>query len=87
MTLRGLAETLFDAIEKEGARAPRLSSEERGTVCRVLRGVVEVEGFTQAASDEVIAFEGTRRGCGPATTRVGRGAWPWSRRERHCSVE
>lgn len=62
MTLRGLAETLFDAIEKEGARAPRLSSEERGTVCRVLRGVVEVEGFTQAASDEVIAFEGGAMG-------------------------
>ena len=62
MTLRGLAETLFDAIEKEGLRAPRLSSEERGTVSRVLRGVVEVEGFTQAASDEVIAFEGGAMG-------------------------
>ena len=47
MTLKGLAETLFDSIEKEGARAPRLSSEERGTVCRVLRGVVEVEGFSK----------------------------------------
>ena len=62
MTLRGLAETLFDAIEKEGARAPRLSSEERGTVRRVLRGVVEVEGFSEAVSDEVIAFEGGAMG-------------------------
>ena len=62
MTLTRLAETLFDAIENEGARAPRLSSEERGTVSRVLRGVVEVEGFTDATSDEVIAFEGGATG-------------------------
>jgi F-type H+-transporting ATPase subunit alpha len=62
MTLVRLAETLFDAIEKEGTRAPQLSSEERGTVSRVLRGVVEVEGFTDATSDEVIAFEGGATG-------------------------
>ena len=62
MTLTRLAETLFDAIEKEGARAPRLSSEERGTVSRVLRGVVEVEGFSEATSDEVIGFEGGATG-------------------------
>ena len=62
MTLRGLVETLFDAIEKEGARAPRLSSEERGTVSHVLRGVVEVKGFTEATSDEVVAFEGGAMG-------------------------
>ena len=60
--LRELAETLFDEIEKEGTRAPRLSSEERGTVSRVLRGVVEVEGFTEATSDEIIAFEGGATG-------------------------
>lgn len=62
MTLFGLAGTLFDAIEKQAARAPQMSSEERGTVSRVLRGVVEVEGFTQATSDEVIAFEGGAMG-------------------------
>ena len=62
MTLRVLVDTLFDAIEKESARAPRLSSEERGRVSRVLRGVVEVEGFTEATSDEVIAFEGGATG-------------------------
>jgi F-type H+/Na+-transporting ATPase subunit alpha len=62
MSLQALAETLFDAIEKEAARAPRLSSEERGTVSRVLRGVVEVEGFTEVTSDEVIAFEGGATG-------------------------
>ncbi len=62
MTLSGLAETLFDAIEKEGARAPHLFSEERGAVSRVLRGVVEVEGFTEATSDEVIAFAGGATG-------------------------
>lgn len=62
MSLTDLAETLFDAIEKQGARAPRLSSEERGTVSRVLRGVVEVEGFSEAASDEVIAFDGGATG-------------------------
>jgi F-type H+-transporting ATPase subunit alpha len=60
--LKELAETLFDEIEKEGTRAPRLSSEERGTVSRVLRGVVEVDGFTEATSDEVIAFEGGATG-------------------------
>ena len=60
--LKELAETLFDEIEKEGTRAPSLSSEERGTVSRVLRGVVEVEGFTEATSDEVIAFEGGAMG-------------------------
>ena len=62
MTLREIADTLFHAIEKESARAPTLSSEERGTVSRVLRGVVEVEGFTEATSDEVIAFEGGATG-------------------------
>ena len=69
--LKELAETLFDEIEKEGARAPHLSSEERGTVSRVLRGVVEVEGFTEATSDEVIAFEGGATGLG---ARLGAGA-------------
>jgi len=62
MTLREIADTLFDAIEMESARAPRLSSEERGTVSRVLRGVVDVEGFTEATSDEVISFEGGATG-------------------------
>ena len=62
MTLREIADTLFHAIEKESARAPTLSSEERGTVSRVLRGVVEVEGFTEATSDEVIAFDGGATG-------------------------
>lgn len=60
--LKELAEALFDEIEKNGTRTPRLSSEERGTVSRVLRGVVEVEGFTEATSDEVIAFEGGATG-------------------------
>jgi F-type H+-transporting ATPase subunit alpha len=62
MKLTGLAETLFDAIEKEGVRPPRLSVEERGTVTRVLRGVVEVVGFSEASSDEVIAFDGGAKG-------------------------
>lgn len=57
MELSDQADTLFDAIEKAGARPPRLSSEERGIVRRVFRGVVEVEGFTEVTSDEVIAFE------------------------------
>lgn len=60
--LKELAETLFDEIEKKGTRAPRLSSEERGIVSRVLRGVVEVKGFTEATSDEVIAFDGGAMG-------------------------
>jgi len=60
--LKELTEILFDAIEKEGARAPHLTFEERGTISRVLRGVVEVEGFTEATSDEVIAFEGGAMG-------------------------
>jgi F-type H+-transporting ATPase subunit alpha len=60
--LKELTETLFDAIEKKGARTPRLTFEERGTISRVLRGVVEVEGFTEATSDEVIAFEGGAMG-------------------------
>ena len=62
MMLRQIADTLFDAIERESVRAPHLSSEERGTVRRVLRGVVDVEGFTEATSDEVIAFEGGATG-------------------------
>ncbi len=58
MTLTRIADSLFDTLDRESARAPRLSSRERGVVVRVLRGVVEVEGFSQAMSDEVIAFEG-----------------------------
>jgi F-type H+-transporting ATPase subunit alpha len=60
--LKDLAEKLFDAIEDEIARAPRLSSEERGTITRVLRGVVEVDGFTEVTSDELIGFEGGATG-------------------------
>ena len=62
MMLRQIADTLFDAIERQSVRAPHLSSEERGTVSRVLRGVVDVEGFTEATADEVIAFEGGATG-------------------------
>lgn len=62
MTLRGIADTLFDKIETESTHAPRLSSLERGTVTRVLRGVVYVEGFTELSSDEIIAFEGGATG-------------------------
>ena len=60
--LKGLAEKLFDAIENEIALVPRLSSEERGTITRVLRGVVEVDGFTEVTSDELIGFEGGATG-------------------------
>ncbi|MBR9650605.1 F0F1 ATP synthase subunit alpha [Thalassovita aquimarina] len=62
MTLQGIADALFDEIESRSARAPRLSSLERGTVTRVLRGVAYVEGFTEVSSNEIIAFEGGATG-------------------------
>lgn len=57
MELNSLADSLFDALEGKSDRPARLSSEERGVVSSVLRGVVEVRGFTQATQDELIAFE------------------------------
>jgi F-type H+-transporting ATPase subunit alpha len=58
MTLNRVVDQLFDQIAGRADSPPRLSSRERGVVSRVLRGVVEVEGFSQALSDELIAFEG-----------------------------
>jgi F-type H+/Na+-transporting ATPase subunit alpha len=58
MILRGLADDLFDRIGAAALGAPRLSSQEHGVVTRVLRGVVEVAGFSTAMSDELIAFDG-----------------------------
>lgn len=62
MTLQGIANTLFDEIEARSIRTPRLSSHERGTITRVLRGVVYVEGFSELFSDEIITFEGGATG-------------------------
>ena len=58
MTLKQVVDELFDQIAGPADSAPQLSSRERGVVSRVLRGVVEVEGFSQALSDELISFEG-----------------------------
>jgi F-type H+-transporting ATPase subunit alpha len=58
MSLTRQADIWFDALERGTARAAQLSSEERGIITRVLQGVVEVSGFSEAAADEVIAFEG-----------------------------
>lgn len=58
MTLRDLADDLFNRLEIDITRAPQLSSCEHGVVSRVLRGVVEVDGFTEALSEEVIEFDG-----------------------------
>ncbi len=62
MSLKDLADTLFDRIDHEAARPVDLTRQERGHVQRVLHGVVEVGGFHEALSDEVIAFEGGASG-------------------------
>ncbi|GAA6199283.1 F0F1 ATP synthase subunit alpha [Aquicoccus sp. SU-CL01552] len=62
MTLKGLADSLFDRLDREAARPVPLSRQERGEVSRVLHGVVEVEGFREGLSEEVIEFDGGARG-------------------------
>lgn len=62
MTLKDLADSLFDRLDREAARPVDLSRQEHGEVTRVLHGVVEVEGFHEALSDEVIEFEGGASG-------------------------
>ncbi|HHW35616.1 MAG TPA: F0F1 ATP synthase subunit alpha [Paracoccus solventivorans] len=56
--LSGLTDALFDAIEREARRPPHFGGDERGTVTRVSRAVVEVEGFSDLMADELIAFDG-----------------------------
>ena len=62
MTLKELADSLFDRLDREAARPVPLSRQERGQVSRVLHGVVEVEGFREGLSEEVIEFDGGARG-------------------------
>ncbi|TDK48736.1 F0F1 ATP synthase subunit alpha [Antarcticimicrobium luteum] len=62
MTLKDLADNLFDRLDHAAGRPVDLSRQERGAVSRVLHGVVEVTGFHEALSDEVIEFDGGASG-------------------------
>jgi F-type H+-transporting ATPase subunit alpha len=62
MRLLDIADTVFEAIDKQVEKKPALSWEETGIVSRVSNGVAEVSGFTDASADELVAFEGGATG-------------------------